>query len=239
MGLTYHDTVLKDGDGNAHFPRTDMASVHNADGTKTLDVVLAEDEAARVALGAVRTIDYGTCTTYSATATYAIGKLVIYNNRLYKCTAAITVAEAWNAAHWTAITDAQNGTVYNTTDSSFYGVRGADSVLKKLGSEPVISGFTVRSGIGVANYNNGSLTLNCLNFSKIKVQITASYVFSASYYNYVYGIKNGVRTTLLTLGAGSTGTWEYNNTGGLYDTILVEVGPAHSCGVSGVITLTP
>lgn len=41
---------------------------------------------------------------YDATATYNIGDYVIYNGVLYRCTTAITTAEAWNAAHWTAAT---------------------------------------------------------------------------------------------------------------------------------------
>jgi hypothetical protein len=39
---------------------------------------------------------------YDDTSTYAVGDLCIYNNALYKCTTAITTAEAWNASHWTA-----------------------------------------------------------------------------------------------------------------------------------------
>jgi len=41
---------------------------------------------------------------YDATATYNIGDYVIYNGVLYRCTTAIPTAEAWNAAHWTAAT---------------------------------------------------------------------------------------------------------------------------------------
>ena len=40
---------------------------------------------------------------YSASATYAVGDYCIYNSQLYRCTTAITTAEAWNAAHWTAV----------------------------------------------------------------------------------------------------------------------------------------
>ena len=164
---TFHDSIIKDGNGDIHFPRTDVASVRSADGSKTLDTLLAEQTAAKDALGAIRTIDYGTCTTYSATATYALNALVIYNNRLYKCTTAITVAEAWNAAHWTAVADAQNGTVYNTTDSSFYGIRGADSVAKKLGSGKLVQKTDI-----VANpytvLNDGNLAISawiyCINY---------------------------------------------------------------------------
>lgn len=40
---------------------------------------------------------------YSTSATYAVGDYVLYNNALYRCTTAIATAEAWTAAHWTAV----------------------------------------------------------------------------------------------------------------------------------------
>lgn len=40
---------------------------------------------------------------YSTSATYALGDYCIYNSQLYRCTTAITTAEAWTAAHWTAV----------------------------------------------------------------------------------------------------------------------------------------
>lgn len=43
------------------------------------------------------------CPYYSASKTYALGDKVRYNKKLYKCTTAITTAEAWTAAHWAAI----------------------------------------------------------------------------------------------------------------------------------------
>lgn len=39
---------------------------------------------------------------YSATKTYAVGDYVYYNGTLYRCTTAITTAEAWTVGHWTA-----------------------------------------------------------------------------------------------------------------------------------------
>lgn len=39
---------------------------------------------------------------YSSSSTYDVGDYVIYNGQLYRCTTAITTAEAWTAAHWTA-----------------------------------------------------------------------------------------------------------------------------------------
>ena len=44
---------------------------------------------------------------YSSSSTYKVGQLCIYNNTLYKCNTAITTAESWTAAHWTATTIAE------------------------------------------------------------------------------------------------------------------------------------
>lgn len=38
--------------------------------------------------------------TYDATATYAVGDVVIYDNKIYQCITSISTAEAWTAAHW-------------------------------------------------------------------------------------------------------------------------------------------
>lgn len=38
---------------------------------------------------------------YSTSKTYAVGDKCIYENALYKCTTAISAAEAWTAGHWT------------------------------------------------------------------------------------------------------------------------------------------
>ena len=51
--------------------------------------------------------DYSTllgsvASTYSASKTYAVGDYVWYDGSLYRCTTAITTAEAWTSAHWTA-----------------------------------------------------------------------------------------------------------------------------------------
>ena len=60
---------------------------------------------------------------YDDTATYAVGDLCIYNNALYKCTTAITTAEAWNASHWTAtsiadeISEVKSGSEYQVGDT--------------------------------------------------------------------------------------------------------------------------
>ena len=44
---------------------------------------------------------------YSSSSTYKVGQICIYDNTLYKCNTAITTAEEWTAAHWTATTIAE------------------------------------------------------------------------------------------------------------------------------------
>lgn len=46
--------------------------------------------------------------TYSASDTYDVGDLVVYNGALYECSTAIAVAEAWDSTHWTTTTVASN-----------------------------------------------------------------------------------------------------------------------------------
>lgn len=41
---------------------------------------------------------------YSASSTYAVGDLVLHEGQLYECSTAISTAEEWTAAHWTAKT---------------------------------------------------------------------------------------------------------------------------------------
>lgn len=41
--------------------------------------------------------------TYNSSSTYAVGDYCIYNNSLYRCTTAITTAEAFTVGHWTAV----------------------------------------------------------------------------------------------------------------------------------------
>lgn len=47
-------------------------------------------------------ISPGVAAQYSSSSTYAVGDYVIYNDTLYRCITAITTAESWTAAHWTA-----------------------------------------------------------------------------------------------------------------------------------------
>lgn len=44
-----------------------------------------------------------TASAYSSSKTYAVGDYVIHNDYLYRCTTAITTAEAWTSGHWTQV----------------------------------------------------------------------------------------------------------------------------------------
>lgn len=41
---------------------------------------------------------------FSTTSTYAVGSLVTYQGKLYKCTTAVTTAGSWSASKWTQVT---------------------------------------------------------------------------------------------------------------------------------------
>ena len=61
-------------------------------------------ESGAVHTGLASKVDYSDISDeYDPTATYEVGDLCIHENGLYKCSTAISTAEAWTAAHWTAI----------------------------------------------------------------------------------------------------------------------------------------
>jgi hypothetical protein len=54
------------------------------------------------ALSSISNLSNATAPAYSTSATYSVGDYVWHDGTLYRCTTAITTAEAWTAAHWTA-----------------------------------------------------------------------------------------------------------------------------------------
>ena len=85
--------------------------------------------------------------TYSSSSTYAVGDYVLYNGALYECNTAITTAEAWTAAHWTAVkvggelTDLKNA--FDSLDERVDAIEEADGLhkYKKIGFTP--SGYPI------------------------------------------------------------------------------------------------
>lgn len=94
---------------------------------------------------------------YDDTSTYAAGDLCIYNNTLYKCTTAITTAEAWNASHWTATSIADE-------------IGRIDTALSGK-TDNTISALTIESNTKISNQG-----IHFLLFGKI---ITLSGLFRA------------------------------------------------------------
>lgn len=155
--------------------------------------------------------------TYSASSTYALGSLVIYNSLLYKCTTAITVAEEWTIGHWTQVSLtslAQSGDVYSTSEIKTNKVWiDGKPIYKKViecGSLPNNSSKIVDTGIinenirlveikGACYLSNGSYqaSLND-NFSRINLTPTNKLTISTStdFSTYIgYAILEYTKTT--------------------------------------------
>ena len=63
-------------------------------------LIASESEA--VGLRAGKLDSTSAAPAYSASSTYSVGDHCTYNGKLYVCSTAISTAEAWNSAHWTA-----------------------------------------------------------------------------------------------------------------------------------------
>lgn len=83
---------------------------------------------------------------YDSTLTYSIGEVVIYNNKLYRCSTAITTPEAWDSTHWTQTTIA----------GEFVNLHGSQSI----SGNKNFTGSLQKSGVDVA-------TINTFSFKKI------------------------------------------------------------------------
>ena len=77
-----------------------MGTLSSLTTTAKTDLVAAINEL----VSDVSNIDSSIAPAYSPSSTYAVGDMVVYSNKLYVCTTAITTAESWAAAHWTAVT---------------------------------------------------------------------------------------------------------------------------------------
>ena len=121
---------------------------------------------------------------YDSTATYALDDLCIYNDVLYKCTTAITVAEEWTAGHWTAV----------IVDGAF---------TRRLQFENVVAGVpsTATADIGASTGITGA-TVDVSTFEAI-ISTTGTYVFSYTGTDWTY---NGNIVTISNYGITLEGT---------------------------------
>ena len=70
---------------------------------------------------------------YSSSLTYAVGDQVIYDNKFYQCSTAITSAEVWNISNWSEISAAGGVTVNDSiTDGNTSSVPSENAVFDAL-----------------------------------------------------------------------------------------------------------
>ena len=127
-------------------------------------------------------ISPGVAAQYSSSATYDVGDYVIYNGNLYRCTTAITTAETWTAAHWTAAVLGNDvGGLNKALGNGFLGQavsRGTDiNDIKTIGL------WYLTGGYGYANYPYNSAYNSWLIVVKYKAifqQILIPYFFSST-----------------------------------------------------------
>lgn len=100
--------------------------------------------------------------TYSASSTYSVGDYCIYNNKLYKCTTAISTAEAFNSTKWTQIKMAEeiNNTGVTVSSTEPTGNNKNRVWFKK--SKNLFNGVfdNITSNGITASFSEGVLTLN-------------------------------------------------------------------------------
>ena len=85
----------------------DIGDIGNLNTTANTNLVAAINEVdshADTNATAISSLTANMSDAYSSSSTYAVGDYCIHDNTLYRCTTAITTAEAWTAGHWTATT---------------------------------------------------------------------------------------------------------------------------------------
>lgn len=82
---------------------------------------------------AVDTILSDIADNYDPTSTYDVGDCVIYNKILYKCTAAISVAEPWDSTHWEEVKAVDVGSGGGGGASSLHDLTDVDDTGKTTG----------------------------------------------------------------------------------------------------------
>ena len=123
-------------------------------------------------------ISPGVAAQYSSSSTYAVGDYVIYNGSLYRCTTAITTAETWTSAHWTAAVLGDDITLAYQCISNYNGLNLIGSVKNEYYPVFVPKGMpvTIATSDGSAFPSNGKLYYYDKNFSEINwVSITSGY----------------------------------------------------------------
>ena len=109
---------------------------------------------------------------YSTSGTYAVGDMVIYDGKLYKCTTAITTAEAWTAAHWS---ETKMGNEVSELKTALFNITGVSEIkfingsyIKTNGGVGTIVNPTPISGSSTNNY----AIVDCVPNDKFTINAT-------------------------------------------------------------------
>lgn len=92
---------------------------------------------------------------YDPTATYAVGAYRAHDDKLYKCTTAIAVAEAWTAGHWAKTTVAGE---FSALYSTLAGKAAANHThtAEQVGADPTGSAATVQANLSAHTSNKSN-----------------------------------------------------------------------------------
>lgn len=139
-------------------------------------------------------VDANIAPVYSTSATYAVGDYVYYNGDLYRCTTAITTAEAWTSGHWTKVVLANDvSDLKDDYTNSFNYLFGDNSVSFQSG--------TLDSS-GIYGSSSRSIVSNFIPIKGKKLYIIVPTDGSISYRTYFYSGNTentfGVRGTVKT-----------------------------------------
>lgn len=153
---------------------------------------------------------------YSSSSAYAVGDYCIYNNTLYKCTTAISTAEAWNPSHWTPtscdtelselktdlvnLTQLASGT-YHFTQSQTYEYTGVSFTIpsNKIGMVAIETLYAQTKPLGtIISNSNDTLGNHVLfeykNDASYPTNVTPFYLLSSGTY-YVWSKRNSTVTS--------------------------------------------
>lgn len=101
-------------------------------------------------------LSFAGASPYDATANYPLGATCTHDGKLYKCTTAIQVAEAWNPAHWAQVTlndyAKDNAVVHKTGDEVIGGQKEFTNGIK-LNSNFVFD-ILARDGSSLYTFTN-------------------------------------------------------------------------------------
>lgn len=147
---------------------------------------------------------------FESTATYAVGKLVMYSNAIWKCKTAITTAGAWNASKWNKILE------LSETNSIFPNAVTIGSRSGTVGMSSFAAGFSnVASGYCSSAEGEGArATASCSH--------AEGYSFASAAYSHAEGYNthaDGAYSHAEGYGAQSTGAKDqYSHAEGYYTT---------------------